>query len=70
MFAIEFVYARLIAAGNDREDLHWHRCTERYPSLMEAEEDAKWMAAEEPALEFRVVPVFEHTPPANDNGGV
>lgn len=69
MFAIEYVRALHIAEGNDREDLHWTRCPERYPSLMEAEEDAQWMAAEEPAYEFRVVPVFDNTP-ANDNGGV
>lgn len=68
MFAIQFARAAQFRAGVDREDAHWHQCLTKYVSLQEAEQDLEWMAQEDPAFEYRVVPLFDSVPPANDNG--
>lgn len=67
MYAIEFARLAVIRAGADREDLHWHQCLTTYGSYQEAEEDMKWMEAEDPAFEYRIVPLLD-SEPANDNG--
>lgn len=69
MFAIQFARACDIRAGVDREDLHWQQCLQKYDSFQEAEQDLDWMQREDPAFEYRVVPLIdEEAEPANDNG--